>query len=43
MKKSKEGEYIAPEIDVIVIETEQGFATSGDTEGFGSQEGGWVN
>jgi hypothetical protein len=32
MKKSAEGEYIAPEIDVIVIKAEQGFATSGDTE-----------
>jgi hypothetical protein len=41
MKKSAEGEYIAPEIDVIVIKAEQGFAQSGSTEGFEGQDGGW--
>jgi hypothetical protein len=43
MNKKTSGDYIAPEIDVIMIQTEQGFATSGDTEGFGGQEGGWGN
>jgi hypothetical protein len=41
MKENTSGEYIAPEIDVIMIQSEHGFATSGGTEGFGEQEGGW--
>jgi hypothetical protein len=41
MKKNTVGEYIAPENDVIILNTEQGFATSGGTEGFGNQNGGW--
>ncbi len=41
MKENAKGEYIAPEIDVIVIKAEQGFAQSGGTEGFGNQDGGW--
>jgi hypothetical protein len=41
MNKCTSGEYIAPEIDVIVIKAEQGFAQSGSTEGFEGQDGGW--
>jgi hypothetical protein len=42
MKENTQGDYISPEIDVIVIEIEQGFAVSGgSTEGFDNQDGGW--
>jgi hypothetical protein len=42
MKENAQGDYIAPEIDVIVIEIEQGFAVSGaGTEGLGDQTGSW--
>jgi hypothetical protein len=41
MKEKARGEYFAPEIDVIVIKAEQGFAQSGSTEGFEGQNGGW--
>jgi hypothetical protein len=35
MKENAKGEYIAPEIDVIMIQTEQGFAQSGGAQGWG--------
>jgi hypothetical protein len=42
MKENTQGDYISPEIDVIVIEIEQGFAVSGgSTEGLGDQTGSW--
>ena len=33
--------YTSPEIEVIQFKAEKGFATSGESEGFGSGEGSW--
>ena len=33
--------YETPQVELMEVQVEQGFATSGTTEGFGESEGTW--
>ena len=33
--------YESPQVELIEVQVEQGFATSGTTQGFGESEGTW--
>lgn len=33
--------YEAPQMEIMEVQVEQGFATSGGTEGFGEENGTW--
>lgn len=33
--------YETPQVEIIEVQVEQGFATSGTTKGFGESEGAW--
>lgn len=41
MKYEFENSYKSPQVEIIEVEVEQGFAISGGTKGFGEEEGTW--
>jgi hypothetical protein len=41
MINNKNLTYEAPQVELIEVQAEQGFATSGTTKGFGESEGTW--
>ena len=41
MTDNKNLTYEAPYVELIEVEVEQGFATSGGTKGFGEEQGTW--
>ena len=41
MTDNKNLTYEAPYVELIEVQVEQGFATSGTTKGFGESEGAW--
>ena len=41
MTKEIKTKYEAPQVEIINIQVEQGFATSGGTTGFGEEQGTW--
>ncbi len=41
MKHEFENSYESPQVEIIEVEVEQGFATSGGTQGFGEGDGVW--
>lgn len=41
MKNYEKEPYDTPEIEVVELIMEMGFATSGGTEGFGNSDGSW--
>ena len=41
MTDNKKLVYEAPQVELIEVQVEQGFATSGGTKGFGEEQGAW--
>ncbi len=41
MTDIKKQTYETPQVEIIEVQVEQGFATSGGTKGFGEEEGAW--
>ena len=41
MTDNKKLVYEAPQVELIEVQVEQGFATRGGTKGFGEEQGAW--